>query len=243
MLKDIEDLNITIQTLDGILAHNGEMLENLYEPDTKKTKEEFLDELDKVFKEKGYSKKIKPMTLEGSVVRISDIIAYIGRDIEDAITIGTIKREEVPKGITNILGDTNSQIVNNLILDIVKNSIDSPSVKISKDVFEALMDLKTWNYKYIYYSEEATKNRDILEKAFNDIYYFYLEKLDGKDSFDIKENMTYSEKSLYSFINERTKMYRENTDPKRIIIDYISGQTDKFFINECMENLENFKLE
>lgn len=66
------------------------------------------------------------MTLEGCVVRISDIIGYIGRDIEDAIRIGVLKREDVPENIKNVLGTTNKEIVNTIILDIVANSFDKP---------------------------------------------------------------------------------------------------------------------
>ena len=75
-------LNMTVQVLDGILCHNGEMLEKRYEPDYNKTIEQFLDEYEKCWTIKGYDKTIRAMTLEGCVVRISDIIAYIGRDIE-----------------------------------------------------------------------------------------------------------------------------------------------------------------
>ena len=54
--------------------------------------------------------------------------------------------------------------------------------------------------------------------------------------------MSYSEKNLYSFINDRTEEYKKSTDIKRIVIDYISGQTDKFFLKECELNLKNFKI-
>lgn len=241
MLKDIENLNITVQTLDGILAHNGEILLNRYEPDKTKTKEQVLEEVEKVFTIKNYSKKIRPMTLEASVVRLSDIIAYIGRDIEDAITIGTIKRESVPEEITERLGSTNAEIVNTLIMDILKNSIEKPYLKFSDDIFHALMELKSWNYMNIYSSKEARKNLDILEKAFYDLYYFYLNKLEQKNT-EVNENMSFSDKNLYSFVNSREEEYKEKTDVRRIVIDYISGQTDKFFLKECETNLNNFKI-
>ena len=241
ILKDIEDLNISIQTLDGILAHNGELLINRYEPNKKKTPQEVLEEIEKVFTEEGYSKRIKPMTLEGCVVRISDIIAYIGRDIEDAITLGVIERRQIPEPIVEILGDNNSSIVNTLILDIIKNSIDMEYIRLSKSVFYALMSLKDWNYKNIYNSDEACKNRPKLRVAFNDLYEIYLEKLkekDYKNHIEIANNMPYSEKMLYDFVNDKTKEYKQNTDVKRMVIDYMAGQTDKFFLKECASNLD-----
>ncbi len=182
------------------------------------------------------------MTLEGSVVRISDIIAYIGRDIEDAIIVGTIKREDVPQSITKVLGNTNAQIVNNLIMDVIENSIDKPYLKYSDDVFEAMIELKKWNYENIYNSKEARKNLDVLEKAFYDLFYFYLDRVDNRKYIDIDDNMTASDKVLFEFINNKTDEYKEKTDIRRIIIDYISGQTDKFFLKECRKNLKGFTI-
>lgn len=213
---------------------------NKYEPNKEKSTEDFLNEVNKVFTEEKYSKKIRPMTLEASVVRLSDIIAYIGRDIEDAIIVGTIKREDVPARITKTIGNTNAQIVNNLILDVIKNSIDKPYLKFSDDIFESLIDLKTWNYEHIYNSKEARKNYDILEKAFGDLYEIYLSKLDGKDKNDKSQE---SDRNLLDFAKDRTDEYKQNTDIKRIVIDYIAGQTDKFFLKECETHLSGFKVE
>lgn len=182
------------------------------------------------------------MTLEGSVVRLSDIIAYIGRDIEDAIIVGTIKREDIPEEITKVLGNTNKEIVNNLIMDVIENSIDKPYLKFSDKVFENLIKLKAWNYEHIYESKEARKNLDILENAFYDLYEYYLKKLDNREKIKITENMSSSDKLLFNFLNDRTEKYKEVTDIRRTVIDYISGQTDKFFLKECEKNLKNFKI-
>lgn len=173
------------------------------------------------------------MTLEASVVRLSDIIAYIGRDIEDAIIVGSIKREEIPEEITKILGNTNTQIVNKLIMDVIECSIDKPYLKFSDEVFKSLINLKTWNYEKIYSSKEALKNREVLEKAFNDLYYFYLDEI---------ENSRNTKETIYEFIDNRTNEYKQNTDIKRVVIDYISGQTDKFFLKECKKHLPDFKI-
>lgn len=241
ILKDIENINISLQTLDGILAHNGELLLNKYEPEKNKTKEDLLNEVNNVFNIEGYSKNIKAMTLEGCVVRLSDVIAYIGRDIEDAITIGVIKRSDIPSQITEVLGDNNSSIVNTLILDVIKNSIDKNYLQFSKDIFKALIDLRNWNYKYIYGSQEACKNKEELKKAFTDMYAIYLNELEGKDyrnNIEISNNLPCSERNLYEYINLRSEEYKKNTDVKRMIIDYIAGQTDKFFLRECASNLD-----
>ena len=236
-LKDIEELNISLQTLDGILAHNGELLQDKYEP-KEKTKEQFMKELEKSFNEDKYEKKISPMTLEGCVVRISDIIAYIGRDIEDAITVGTIKREDIPKEITNILGDNNSKIVDTITKDIIINSYGKKYLCFTPKIYEALIILKDWNYKNIYFSKDARKNEKVLKEYFYKLYNKYLEYLDENN---IEDNN--SKRKIVDFCQERSIEYKKNTNKKRMIIDYIAGQTDSYFIRECEENFKEFNSE
>ena len=229
ILKDIENINVSVQTLDGILAHNGEILKNKYEYNKNKTKEDFLDDLEKTFKIDHYSKEIVPMTLEGSVVRIADVIAYIGRDIEDAIKLGIINREEIPSEITKVIGDNNSHIVDNLIKDIIINSYGKPYLTFSPKIFNALIKLQDWNYKNIYLSEEATKNKEIIEKLFNELFYCYLNKIESNKIDNV---------NLLEYVNEH-----KQKNVKRMVIDYIAGQTDKFFLKECEENIKDFKME
>ena len=236
-LKDIENVNITLQTLDGILAHNGEMLQNEYKPHPK-TQEQFLKELEESFKEEEYSKKIIPMTLEGCVVRISDIIAYIGRDIEDAIIVGSIKREDLPKEITNVIGNNNSTIVDLIIKDIIINSYGKGYISFSKEMYNALLRLKDWNYEHIYKSKEACKNKDIIREYFYKLFNKYRDYL-NEDNNDT----CYSKKMLLEFVNSRNKEYIEKTTKERMIIDYISGQTDSYFLDECESIFEEFKKE
>ncbi len=229
-LQMMENLNISLQTLDGILAHNGEILINKYTYNPNKSREEFEEDLDKIFKIDEYSKKIKPMTLEGCVVRLSDILAYIGRDIEDAIKVGVIKRTDLPKRVTNILGNTNSKIVDTLIKDVIINSYGKPYLMFSDEVFTALMELKDWNYKNIYESNIANKNYEKIDKLFRPLYNKYLEKLQTGEYKTNKGN-NFSEQNLYEFVKKMS--IRPDFNIKRTIIDYIAGQTDKFFLNEC----------
>ena len=237
VLKNLEGLNISVQTLDGILAHNGEILINEYKHNKDKTVDDFLKDLNGAFYEENYSRKIVPMTMEASVVRLSDIIAYIGRDVEDSIKIGVIKRKDLPKNAIKILGDNNSKIVDTLIKDIIKNSYGKPYLTFSEDVFEALMELMNWNYKNIYDSKEAVKNQDIIEELFYELFYYYLDKANNMDKNNKK--LTLSEKNLFEFIEQK----EEDTNIKRCIIDYIAGQTDQYFLNECKEHIREINIE
>ena len=238
ILQDIEGLNLSMQTLDGILAHNGEILINKYEHNSNKTIEDFKNDLYSVLHVEDYSKKIIPQTMEASVVRLSDIIGYIGRDIEDAIILGIIKREDIPEMAKKYIGDTNSKIVDTLITDVIINSMDKPYLSFSKDIFESLIELKDWNLEKIYNSEKANVNYDRVEKDVTQLFYYYLNKLaevNVEEELE-KSSLTSSEKTLYHFVN---KMKHKTDDGiKRIVIDYIAGQTDKFFLNECEKYLE-----
>lgn len=236
-LKDIEEINLSLQTLDGILAHNGEMIQDKYKP-LSKTKEEFLLELKSSFEDESFDKKIVPMTLEGCVVRISDIIAYIGRDIEDAIIVGTIKREDIPEDIVRVLGNNNSIIVDTITKDIIKNSIGKDYISFSKEVFEAMAKLKKWNYENIYTSEDACKNESIIREYFNKLFEVYLRYLEEEN-----DDSNLSKKNIKEFVEQRSKEYLETTNKKRIVIDYLAGQTDHYFLRECEYNFKGFDKE
>lgn len=219
---DGKGLNLTLQTLDGIMTHNGEMLSPIYEP-MKKDKDEFLFEYNESYKDLKKSKTYRPMTLEGCVVRISDIIGYIGRDIEDAIMIDRFKRSDIPKEIREVLGDNNRDIVNTIVLDIINESIDKPYIKMSDKVYNALFALKKFNNDNIYSKSMTKEELDYYEIGINKLYHIYLE--------DIKSNN--KESIIYKiFLNHQDKSYIESTNIKRQVIDFIAGMTDDFLVRE-----------
>ena len=215
-------LNLNIQVLDGIFTHNGEMLNEKYTP-VDKDIDEFIREYEESYKDLKKSKTYHPMTLEGCVVRISDIIGYIGRDIEDAINMGVLKREDIPKEIANTLGTTNKDIVNTIVLDIINESMDKPYIKMSRKVYEALFALKEFNYKEIYSKAMSGEEFEYYKEGMNKIYKNYLKQLDDND----KNSMIYK-----VFISRQSKEYNEKYSNKRKVIDFISGMTDDFFIKE-----------
>ncbi len=218
--------NLSIQVLDGILCHNGEILNNIYEPNTKKTQAMFLQEYHDCYKNITVAKKIRPMTLEGCVVRIADVIAYLGRDIEDAIQIGLLKREDIPHDITAVLGNNNKDIINNIILDIVQNSYDKPYIKLSDDIYQAIFKLKKFNYLNIYDKANDQEHIAYYRLAFRKLFDKYLYDLDHK----IEESAIYK-----IFINKMTDEYLQSTSHKRMVIDFIAGMTDEYFIQRYKE--------
>ena len=119
------------------------------------------------------------------------------------------------------------------------NSFDKPYLEFSEEVFKALMELKDWNFEKIYNSEKANVNYDKIENVMKELYRYYLNRLNEVNYEEelSKEYITSSERTLYSFVNKMMK--RDNShDVRRIVVDYIAGQTDKFFLNESTLYLE-----
>lgn len=223
--------NISVQVLDAILCHNGEILESEYHS-VKKNKEDFLKEYEDCSKDLSLSKKIRPMTLEGCVVRISDIIAYAGKDIEDAIRLGIITENDIPEEIIKVLGKTNAEIVNTLVLDIINNSIDKSYIKLSIPVFEALNKLMKFNYEKIYNVINATKENGYYEEMYTTLFNKYKKALEENDTSN----------DIYKiFLNDMTDDYLNNTSNSRKVIDYLAGMTDDYFINRYNE-ISNIKI-
>ena len=224
--------NISVQVLDAIMCHNGELLESIYKPNLNKTKEDFLREYKEVYTDLKVSKKLRPMTLEGCVVRISDVIGYAGKDVEDAIRLGIIKKEDVPESITKVLGKTNKEMVNTLVLDIINNSIDKPYIKLSEEVFKALNELMKFNYEHIYNVINAQKEVKTYSLMYEELFYYYKNALDNNDiTNDI----------FVQFLNGMDINYLKETSNARKVIDYMSGMTDDYFINRYNE-ISNIKI-
>lgn len=215
-------LNLTAQVLDGIICHNGEMItkEYVYNPD--KTKEDLLNDYESSLKGITESKNMIPMTLEACVMRISDVIAYLGRDIEDAITLKLITREDIPSNIKSVIGNTNRDLVNNLIIDIINNSFDKNCISFSDEVFEAMNELKKWNYKNIYNNPKKQTQDGKIEFVF----YSVMEKC-FEDLIEKRKDT-----KIHNFIKEMDPTYFHNTPIGRIVSDYVSGMTDEFLLKE-----------
>ena len=226
LLMDIENYgrgkDITLQTLDAIMCHNGELPQSEYHP-VKKTKEEFLKEYKLSYKDKTIIKKLRPMTLEGCVVRISDLIAYLGRDIEDAMRLNIVSFKDIPDSIKKYLGNSNRDIVNSLINDVIENSLDKSYIKVSDEVYNAIVDLKGFNYKNIYAKAYTKEERISLERMLNTLFNCYMNdlKYNNKDSNIIK-----------SYLSNMSDEYKNSNSHERIVIDYIAGMTDDYCRSE-----------
>lgn len=217
-------LNLTLQVKDGIICHDGEVKNSRLKPDLLKKPHDRLMEIQNYIaeKEKGNKPKIIPWTLEGCVVRVSDVIAYIGQDIEDAIRLGFINRDDVP----DYLGQTNGEIIDNLSFDLISNSFGNDWIGFTDETSEKLELLKAWNYKNIYLSDVINRHTLKLERCFQVLYEIFRNDLinENRDSRIYKD-----------FLDDKVEAYLENTSIDYKLKDFMSGMSDNYVI-ECMKD-------
>ena len=221
--------NLCVQVLDGILCHNGEEFLPKYEY-KEKSIEKFLSDYENCYLDKKNNANIKPMTLEGCVVRVSDGIAYLGRDLDDAKRLGLIDENDLPDTISNVLGKNNKDIINTIIIDIIENSIDKPYICLSKRIYDAMNALKDFNYQYIYYKSNSSDDLVLVNEKFETLFEKNLEYLKNNDT----------NKDIYKvFLNEMSEDYINSNSKERIVIDYIAGMTDEFFNSQYKKCLDD----
>jgi len=226
VLDGIYPFNISLQTLDGIACHNGEVELHEYHPVPLTSFEEFDKMIERCYEDKAYANQIIPSTLEGAVVRISDIIAYLGKDRQDAARVKIVDESDfVNEGI----GSINAEIINNLVVNIIENSYGKPYIKLDESHFKALQASKRANYRMIY---ENTGTRAQLNASvrpmMEEIYGQLLDDLKGehKTSPIFTHHINYVNKSYY----KRTVPY-ESSEPNQLVVDYIASMTDDYFID------------
>lgn len=227
-------LNLTYAVKDGIICHNGEKFEQSIKPNFT------IKNLDAIKDRTKY-----PLTWEGCIVRFSDKIAYLGRDIEDALVAGFIVDSDIPKNIKDKIGSNNSEIINHLILDLVYNSTEI-ELSFSNECFKLLCDLRDYNYNQIYNHPTIREYKEYCRRIISNVYN-YLSDLYSNNMFDIefykKSHMNVDKyfgrylENMNDFYNTEKKENNLNEgDLKKLILsDYISGMTDKFAIDFMKE--------
>ncbi len=216
--KNGRGANLTLQVLDGIMCHNGELVKEKYEP-IKKDYNDLLQEYEMCLQDESKIKKLRPMTLEGCIVRIADLIGYLGKDLDDAKRLGKIDMKKLPDFIQENLGSSNNEIMNSIILDVIQESYDKPYISMSKNVYQAVYDLKAFNYENIYQFALDESEKKECEEIFYTLYQVYEKALKNQE----EENDIYP-----VFLNNMTKAYLDTTPLEQKVIDYLSGMTDGF---------------
>jgi dGTPase len=217
--------NLCLQTLDGILCHDGEIHNQKLKPARDKTFETIDQEM--AAKKTDPEIKLIPMTQEGCVVRMADTIGYIGRDIEDAIRLNMIKRSDLPAECVELLGDTTGTIVYNLVTDIINSSFQNIYIAFSPEVSAALERLKEFNLEHIYMNPKIKGQTDTIKKLFGILFERFLDDIE-------KENRT--SVIFTSFLEDMSPDYIANHNSAEIVRDFIAGMTDQYFLRLCPQD-------
>ena len=231
MNQNWQNLNLTYAVRDGIISHCGEIDENSLKP-----REEYINLYDYE-----YPNQYAPYTWEGCVVKIADKISYLGRDIEDAITLGILdeKLEELYKILKQKEVINNTVIINHLIGDLCENSSPEKGLCFSEGTCKMLKEIKEFNYKYIYKAERLKPSARYFNIIINEIYSTIKNNYGKKDKSVNPEVIESFEKWLSNYWNLKRNDTNKNDfifdmknerDFCKAIIYYISGMTDNFAI-------------
>lgn len=217
-------LNLTFEVRDGIACHCGENYsEYRLERDCNKNPA-CLYNLK--------SRTQKPYTLEACVVRLVDKIAYVGRDIEDAVRVRLMDINDIPKEICDELGYTNAEIINTLVCDMIENSYGRDCVQLSKEKGEALERLINENVRLIYQADKIKRYEKTAENTLEGLLFNLLESL--KDPGRLKNSELRVYRKFYNFIQD-IGYSAEDTDEQKVV-DFIAGMTDNFALS-CYEEI------
>ncbi len=226
VLNGIFPYNLSLQTMNGIVTHNGEFECEEYHPVPMETFAEFDDMVERCCTDPAYAMSIMPSTLEGAVVRISDIIAYIGKDRRDAIITDMVKESD----FTNAgIGAETFEMINNLVVNVIENSYGKPYIKLDTQHFESLRLAKIENYKVIYnnaaaHSKLETTVKPMMEEIYGQLYDDFVKGIKSSPIYD----------HHIDYVNHSTRVSRdvpyEKSEPHQIVVDYIASMTDDYFI-------------
>jgi len=217
-------LNLTFEVRDGIASHCGENYSEYYlDRDLSKSHACLCS---------SKSRSVMPYTLEACLVRLVDRIAYVGRDIEDAVRVKLMNIDDIQQDIRNELGRTNGEIINTLVCDVIENSFDRDCIQLSKEKGEALKCLINENVRLIYGADRIKRYEKTAENIIEGLFLNLLESLKDIDKLKSSELKIY--RMFYNFIQD-TGYEKEDTNEQKVV-DFVAGMTDNFALS-CFDEM------
>ena len=234
LARDGKGLNLTYAVRDGIVSHYGEEFQKSIRP------AEEPKELEAIT-----MRQSAPLTYEGCVVRVSDKIAYLGRDIEDAITVGLITAQDIPHDLKKDLGNTNGEIIDTLVMDVVKSSENKNEIVFSDEKYELICALKDFNYEKIYNHPILLQSDGSITSLLEHLVRHLIESFQehGED-FKAYAHTPYKVDGYFAkYLSKRKHLYVDEPFPKRRVIDFVAGMSDSYALESAREVLFPKSLE
>jgi dGTPase len=221
-------LNLTYGVRDGIICHCGEAPDQKLEP-----------RAEKIPLQKIKGKNYMPSSWEGCVMRIADRIAYLGRDLEDAIDGGFVKREDVPIEVEKELGDSNGEIIDSLVIDVIETSQKKGVICLSDEKFNTMIKLYNFSVEKIYQHSKIARYQEFCKRIVDELFD-YLVKLYDKWNSDIAAYYNSPgplDRRFGRYLYKMQKIYAaEKAGANAIARDYIAGMTDDYALR-CMTEI------
>jgi dGTPase len=226
--RDGNGLNLTYAVRDGIVSHCGEEFQRTIHPQKEPKDLELISD-----------RQSSPLTYEGCVVWVADKIAYLGRDIEDAITSGLITIRDIPENLRKNLGTTNGEIIDTFVMDVVRCSVDTEEIAFSDAKYELICQLRDFNYNRIYNHPLLLRNdqsilsllKYLIEHLLHVYQKFGIEKTEYMHSpFKV-------DRHFGQFVSQRQRLYDSESQPMRCVVDFVAGMTDSYALESAREIL------
>lgn len=158
-----------------------------------------------------------PYTLEGKIVRLSDKIAYINHDIDDAIRAGIMSEYDIPEEYSKILGHSTTERLDTLIHDVIYGSQGKPDIIMSEEKYSAMRGLRAYMFQSVYTNPTAKSEEVKAKKLLRELYEYYKEHIDA-----LPENYL-------------IQIWGKNEPVNIVVCDYIAGMSDQYVVHKFEE--------
>lgn len=211
----IEPLNLGLAVLDGILCHDGGIASPELEPNCNKDWHAHAEELQR--RMDSPNAHIMPMTLEGCLVKMCDTVAYLTRDLVDAVSLGLIKKEQIPDCW---LGTDCTIMQQRFAQNVISCSYNERYIAISQEVYDSLHILRQFSMDHIYFEPRLKSESEKICRCYSLLIEYLLEDARQGTASHLWKH----------FLHSRTESYRETTPIERQVVDYVAGMTDGYFL-------------
>ena len=212
-------LNLTLAVRDGILCHNGESVEQTLSPDV----------IFRLPEHKARLRDRKPATWEGCAVRFADKIAYLGRDLEDAVKAGFVTLQDLPGEIRWELGTTNGEIINTLVIDLIETSAKNGIMGFSDEKYHLFRQMRSFNYRNIYMHRAIMRYEKYCAEILRMLYHHFAGIYEAVKMGHCQPELE-ADAAFVAYLEEYAALY-EQEPAWRPVTDYLAGMTDNYALN------------